>query len=601
MAGKRKGKTVKAVKADREDKEERADKTDREVRADKADKKVKADRKVRADKADKKVKADRKVRAEKKVKKKKSAFAVVLHPFLFALYPALFLFGHNAKEAMVGNVVVPAVLSLIFGAFLFGVLWIFMRNVLKAGISASFILILVFSYGHIFEALEEIIPAGSYSVKHIILMAASAALFFFLIREMLKSGKLSEINLIMNFGAAVVFGMALFQSVYAVNAYHSQVYSGLSKKISKAAAEARQTGVAAGKPDIYFIILDGHSNHEIMKEMYGYDDSHFYEFLRNEGFYTADKARSNYCQTFLSLSATMHMKYHAPRGGAEPDDGTISRVFLGDMIRHNPVIETLRKNGYIYASYFTGFVGTEMRAISDIYLPPGKVNPVRMNEFESVFFNTTILRGIAGIVNIGLDEKAGPHRAYSRRTQYVLEHLPESASLTSPKFVLAHILAPHPPFVFDENGPTDKYVGTKGVAFHDGTLSRFPKEDYVKAYAAQAKYIHKKVKETIKKLKAATKGEAVIIIQADHGAGAEWDINSMEKTNLKERFGILSAYYLPDGADKLLYPEITPVNNFRLIFKHYLGLDYELLEDKSYYSTWERPFEFVAVESAIDR
>ena len=46
--------------------------------------------------------------------------------------------------------------------------------------------------------------------------------------------------------------------------------------------------------------------------------------------------------------------------------------------------------------------------------------------------------------------------------------------------------------------------------------------------------------------------------------------------------GILNAYYLPDVGQSVLYPSITPVNTFRVIFNLYFNTNYELLPDKSY-------------------
>ncbi|MCE5299926.1 MAG: LTA synthase family protein, partial [Spirochaetia bacterium] len=247
-------------------------------------------------------------------------------------------------------------------------------------------------------------------------------------------------------------------------------------------------------------------------------------------------------------------------------------------------------NGYQHVSYFSGFVGTELNRICDLYLPGEGLAAEEMSEFDSVFFNTTIISGFAGLANIALKKKVGPHLAYVRRSQYILENIHLSAKLASPKFVFAHIILPHPPFVFDENGPTDRYVGTPGVAFHDGTQNSFPKDQYIKAYAAQAGYLHRQAKKMVSRLLAETGGKAIIIMQADHGPGSQWDVDSMEKTNLKERFSIFSAYYLPGDGKKLLYENITPVNNFRLILSHYLGMDYPLLQDDSYYSGWETPF-----------
>lgn len=46
-----------------------------------------------------------------------------------------------------------------------------------------------------------------------------------------------------------------------------------------------------------------------------------------------------------------------------------------------------------------------------------------------------------------------------------------------------------------------------------------------------------------------------------------------------------------------MYPQITPVNAFRLIFDDYFGSHLGLLVDASYYSTLDGVFWFVAVEN----
>ena len=91
----------------------------------------------------------------------------------------------------------------------------------------------------------------------------------------------------------------------------------------------------------------------------------------------------------------------------------------------------------------------------------------------------------------------------------------------------------------------------------------------------------------------------VIILQADHGPGLRLDWYDMGKTNLKERLSILSAYYLPDGADTMLYQSITPVNTFRVIFNHYHGAQFELLDDRSYFSSYYRPYQLTDVTAEL--
>ena len=92
----------------------------------------------------------------------------------------------------------------------------------------------------------------------------------------------------------------------------------------------------------------------------------------------------------------------------------------------------------------------------------------------------------------------------------------------------------------------------------------------------------------------------IIIIQGDHGPGAFLVWDSPYKTDLEERFGILNAYYFPGGDEGWLYPSITPVNNFRIVFNRYFHANYEILEDDSYFSPWMRPYDFTRVTGLIE-
>jgi hypothetical protein len=85
----------------------------------------------------------------------------------------------------------------------------------------------------------------------------------------------------------------------------------------------------------------------------------------------------------------------------------------------------------------------------------------------------------------------------------------------------------------------------------------------------------------------------IIIIQSDEGP-REKDITAknireirdrVEKGRIRRmmRFNILNAYHLPGIDSGILYPHISPVNTFRVIFNQYFGTDFELLEDRYYF------------------
>jgi hypothetical protein len=91
-----------------------------------------------------------------------------------------------------------------------------------------------------------------------------------------------------------------------------------------------------------------------------------------------------------------------------------------------------------------------------------------------------------------------------RRVPRTFELLEELSRRSEPTFVFAHILVPHPPFVFDENG------NCKSEA---ESASEDPRVNYVD----QVKYINGKIKELVSSLMADPNDMPLIILQSDEG------------------------------------------------------------------------------------
>jgi hypothetical protein len=198
----------------------------------------------------------------------------------------------------------------------------------------------------------------------------------------------------------------------------------------------------------------------------------------------------------------------------------------------------------------------------------------------------------------------GPFDAYGwtrERTLYLFDEVPKIARREEPTFTFAHILAPHPPFVFGEDGedvsPRERsYYLTDGDRFRGYYGDR---DDYADGYRKQAEFLTKRVERMINGILANSPEPPVIILQSDHGSGIGLDTKSLEATDLRERMSILSAYYLPDAGDAPLYQSISPVNSFRVVLNAYFGAGLDLLPDRSYFSTWDDPFQFIDVTDRV--
>lgn len=70
---------------------------------------------------------------------------------------------------------------------------------------------------------------------------------------------------------------------------------------------------------------------------------------------------------------------------------------------------------------------------------------------------------------------------------------------------------------------------------------------------------------------------------------------------IRQKMGVLNAYYLPNVEKSLLYPSITPVNTFRLVFNLYFNTNFELLPDKSFvFEDEQHIYNMIDVTEALD-
>jgi hypothetical protein len=253
------------------------------------------------------------------------------------------------------------------------------------------------------------------------------------------------------------------------------------------------------------------------------------------------------------------------------------------------VAKTLRGLGYRFVTFSTGYDLTDL-ARSDLYLTPFR----NLSEFQRLLIRGTPLWAL-------LPDPVERDRFLTerRRTLYTLDTLPEVAKLRGPTFTFAHIISPHPPFIFGENGE-DVADRSKPFSRGDGdAFSPGPADVYVRGYRRQVTFLAKRVTAVIDQILANSAEPPVIILQSDHGPGSGLVHEDREKTNLRERMSNLNAFLFPGVGPRGLYDGITPVNSFRVVLNDYFGANLNLLDDRSYYSTWSRPFDFNDVSRLV--
>jgi hypothetical protein len=190
---------------------------------------------------------------------------------------------------------------------------------------------------------------------------------------------------------------------------------------------------------------------------------------------------------------------------------------------------------------------------------------------------------------------------HRRRLLGVFDNLETVARLPGPKFVFAHALAPHPPFVLGATGEFVYPQGTISLADASWLRQEITREQYVSGYIAQLQYVNLRILTCVDDILALSPRRPIIIIQGDHGSRMTLDWDSQDRTDLREPFANLNVYLAPKSVTSGLYKSITPVNSFRVIFSRLFHAKYPLLDDRNYYSTADKPTVFSEVTDLIPR
>lgn len=321
------------------------------------------------------------------------------------------------------------------------------------------------------------------------------------------------------------------------------------------------------KPDVYYIILDRYASDTTLREQFGFDNTPFLRFLRRKGFRVAPGSRANYPRTSFSLASSLNMEFLDGLAQKANRPGDPSPAY--DALWHTRVAEFLKARGYRYIHMGSWWPPTAASPEADLNI-----------RFDPPPASDTIFAG--GRYKFREQE-------YLRRL-FQFEELGRIAKMRGPKFVFVHILAPHEPYAFDRYG-------------HFVTLERQQRAGKYRAYVEQLRFVNKKVMRAITTLLAVNRGgPPVVVLQADEGPfPGLTPANSIDQDvrALRRKFGILNAYYLPGVDRSMLYPSISPVNSFRVVFDLYFGADLPLVPDRHFVFERGQLYRFVDVTSKL--
>ncbi|EKD81945.1 MAG: hypothetical protein ACD_39C01555G0002 [uncultured bacterium] len=513
----------------------------------------------------------------------KNGFVGCFHSLGLAVLPILGIFAENVDKFVASELVLPVFLSLssvILGLIVFTKLT---GDLERASLAVSTIFFATVYYGPLASTFVGDAGFGWPSPNG---WFAAVWLLFWGIEAYLFAYKVKNTAALRSF-ANVFVAVLLFFVVSRVLNYHL-----LMKPTAEVLVLNSDLRFDAKKPaelpDIYYIILDSYAGNDVLQDLYGFDNSEFAGFLAENGFYCASQSRTNYPLTYFSLASSLNMGYLSLGPGHSSSFHGFSP--LVDLIADNLVTRSLKRMGYQTIAFSSGYMATEMKQF-DLYLGDSLIN----REFLSMIARKTF----AASCNFGGWSLVKAHaEAHRNNIKRVLSKLPQVAKGAAPSFVFAHILAPHAPFVFNQDGSN---VDLPYFDYSDGIFLRrhMKVEAYRKQFVEQLRYLNVLVRDCVTRLLADSSRRKVIIIQADHGPASDVDYTSLERSNAAERMSILNAIYLPEGNYEGFNPSLSPVNNFRAVFKNALHQNVDLLPDRSYYLTFRDLYDFKDITDLV--
>ncbi len=476
---------------------------------------------------------------------------------IFWVFPVISLVSTNLGQIQLNSSIrVILILSAVSVVLLFITGKLF-KSSGKALFFSCLIAFLFSTYGHVYFAVEKfhigniLIGRHRYLVLLFISLLIVGLYFIYRMKDVTQKG----INILMPV-ACLLFVIPFIQIMsYVIR--QSESTPGVNAESTNGT-----NAVDTQLPDIYFFVLDGYGRSDLIKDSVAYDNSGFINFLSKNKFYVAKCSQSNYTSTWFSIASMLNMDYQE---SMPPKNGETRTVLsMVPYIKHSIVRTKLESKGYHTVAFETGYGFTEITD-ADVYLQPAKANIFRvltgrMNAFELFYLRTTLVSAWMDHSDNFTDNTEKSIKL--ERQDYLYSALlNEVLKINSPKFVFAHILTTHKPFVYEQKSydqdPVVSQLGVQTRGYHDLLA-----------------YSDKMMTQVIQNILSSSKIPPIIIITGDHGPSLNLPVEEAVRN--------IYAIYLGGYTSEQLHFTMTPVNSFRIVFDSVFNEKYPLLQDRSF-------------------
>ena len=266
----------------------------------------------------------------------------------------------------------------------------------------------------------------------------------------------------------------------------------------------------------------------------------------------------------LPLGSSMNRVLSDVQFDFQPDSHVFD-AYLGSYQHLSPVLSTFRQLGY--RVLFANQAGT----------PTDACEPYCLSGQQHLTFQQVELLKMTPLYALAArfrpDIWQDLTQFYQKNPLSVVQQIP--ADVPEPFYLHAHILAPHPPFIYR----ADCSIRDEFRFELDPGVELFGTgEEMYRQYVEQLSCVNDLVRQTVVEIQDRDP-DAIIIFQGDHGLG-KLEAGYPSHKSMQARYGILNAWHLPDRCAGYLYDGITPVNTFRLVFACLNGTEPNFVPDR---------------------
>ncbi len=299
--------------------------------------------------------------------------------------------------------------------------------------------------------------------------------------------------------------------------------------------------------DVVVLLLDGYPRGDALEAQFGVDSAPFEAELAARGFSVASSSRSNYTSTWMTIASMVHGRYvHDIEGLGTPPAGPAEQYRrLMAAIRDAPILDELRAQGYEIVTVPSPYESAALTSADRMLTPP------EMTSFELSLLQHSLAGRLLfeSVPDLAFDQHRS--RVYSS-LDLVVDEVADTSG--APRFVLAHLLAPHAPIAFGsaEEDPAP-------ACFPDCPLYLLgPAADWSR-YPSHLEAVNRAVLDAVDRIREASP-DAMIILMSDHGT---------VRASEHEQYAVSSFFAagVPDGS-VTFPPDVSPVDVLRLIADH---------------------------------